>query len=162
MSRRSAPARQDAPGLDFPLVHRTGYLLHKAGTLLMQEADRALEQQGLRMRYFYVLAALEGGHDLSQQDLSRLLNLDPTTMVALVDELEGNGHVERRRNPADRRRYILRLTDEGRAVLGAAGEAVDAVEREFLAGAPEEDREQLRRILGHLLAGQWPRVIACE
>ncbi|MFE7854514.1 MarR family winged helix-turn-helix transcriptional regulator [Streptomyces sp. NPDC101209] len=149
-------------GLDLPLVRRTGYLLHKAGVLLMEDAERALAAQGMRMRYFYVLAALESGLSLSQQDLSRLLNLDPTTMVALVDEMEGAGHVERRRNPSDRRRYILSLTDAGREALERAGHAVDAVEREFLAAVPEADRERLRTLLGELLADRWPRVVACE
>ncbi|WP_431044504.1 MarR family winged helix-turn-helix transcriptional regulator [Streptomyces sp. P1-3] len=162
MSRSSASARQGAATFDFPLVRRTGYLLHKAGILLLHEADQALEAQGLRMRYYFVLAALEGGHALSQQDLSRLLNLDPTTMVALVDEMEDNGHVERRRNPADRRRYILHLTNEGRRVVATAAEAVDRVERAFLASVPEEDQERLREILGGVLADHWPRVVACE
>jgi DNA-binding MarR family transcriptional regulator len=116
----------------------------------------------MRLRYFYVLAALESDLSLSQQDLSRLLHLDPTTMVALIDEMEGAGHAERRRNPADRRRYILRLTDDGRAALARAGSAVDAVERDFLAAVPAEDRERLRTLLNDLLADRWPRVLACE
>ena len=55
-----------------------------------------------------------GGPELSRQDLSRPLNLDPATVVTVIDEpvidetvideTERNGHVERRRNPADRRR----------------------------------------------------------
>ncbi|WP_242553844.1 MarR family transcriptional regulator, partial [Streptomyces beijiangensis] len=61
----------------------------------------------MRSRYFFVLASLAGGPELSQQDLSRLLNLDPTTVVTVIDEMERNQHVERRRTPADRRRYNL-------------------------------------------------------
>ncbi|MGW1978218.1 MarR family winged helix-turn-helix transcriptional regulator [Streptomyces sp. NPDC001889] len=159
---QAMPTPAEPAGLDFPLVRRTGYLLHKAGTLLMEDAEQALAAQGMRMRYFYVLAALESGLSLSQQDLSRLLNLDPTTMVALIDEMEGAGHVERRRNPSDRRRYILSLTGGGREALERAGRAVDEVERDFLAGVPEADRERLRAVLGELLADRWPRVISCE
>lgn len=147
---------------DFPLVSRTGYLLHKAAVLLMQDADRALEAQGMRLRYFYVLAALEGELTLSQQDLSRLLNLDPTTMVALIDEMEQAGHVERRRNPADRRRYMLRLTDDGRVALSAAQLAVDKVEREFLASVTASDGERLRQILNKLLSDRWPTIAPCD
>ncbi|MFI0238029.1 MarR family winged helix-turn-helix transcriptional regulator [Streptomyces sp. NPDC016845] len=159
---QATPTPAQTAGLDFPLVRRTGYLLNKAGSILMEDAERALAEQGMRLRYFYVLAALESDLALSQQDLSKLLHLDPTTMVALIDEMEGAGHVERRRNPADRRRYILRLTDDGRAALARAGSAVDAVEREFLEAVPAEDRERLRALLGDLLADRWPRVIACE
>ncbi|MEU6389715.1 MarR family winged helix-turn-helix transcriptional regulator [Streptomyces sp. NPDC046939] len=159
---QATPAPAQTAGLDFPLVRRTGYLLHKAGSILMEDAERALAEQGMRMRYFYVLAALESDLTLSQQDLSRLFHLDPTTMVALIDEMERAGHVERRRNPADRRRYILRLTDDGRTALARAGRAVDAVERDFLQAVPAEDREKLQALLGSLLADRWPRVIACE
>lgn len=159
---QATPSPAQSAGLDLPLVHRTGYLLHKAGVLLMEDAERALAAQGMRMRHFYVLAALESGLSLSQQDLSRLLNLDPTTMVALVDEMEGAGHVERRRNPSDRRRYILSLTDVGRQALERAGHAVDQVEQDFLAAVPEADRDRLRTMLGELLADRWPRVIACD
>ncbi|MGP4044406.1 MarR family winged helix-turn-helix transcriptional regulator [Streptomyces sp. 2A115] len=159
---QAMPTPAEPAGLDFPLVSRTGYLLHKAGSLLMEDAEKALAAQGMRLRYFYVLAALESGLSLSQQDLSRLLNLDPTTMVALIDEMEGAGHVERRRNPSDRRRYILHLTDGGREALERAGHAVDEVEREFLSSVPEADRERLRTLLGDLLADRWPRVVACD
>lgn len=159
---QAMPTPAERAGLDFPLVRRTGYLLHKAGSLLMDDAERALAEQGMRLRYFYVLAALESGLSLSQQDLSRLLNLDPTTMVALIDEMEGAGHVERRRNPSDRRRYILRLTDGGRTALERAGRAVDEVERDFLSSVPEADRDRLRTLLGELLADRWPRVVACD
>ncbi|WP_394436593.1 MarR family winged helix-turn-helix transcriptional regulator [Streptomyces sp. SGAir0957] len=159
---QATPTPAQTTGLDFPLVRRTGYLLNKAGSILMEDAERALAEQGMRLRYFYVLAALESDLTLSQQDLSKLLHLDPTTMVALVDEMERAGHVERRRNPADRRRYILRLTDDGRTALARAGSAVDAVEREFLEAVPAEDRERLRALLGDLLADRWPRVIACD
>lgn len=156
------PALSPTEAFDFPLVHRTGYLLLKAGTLLLQEAERALEAHGMRMRYFYVLAALEDDRALSQQDLSRLLNLDPTTMVTLVDEMETSGHVERHRNPADRRRYILRLTTEGRTALATASQVVDEVEGRFLAAVPEAESEQLHGILSELLTEHWPRVVACE
>lgn len=155
---KAAPARP----FDFPLASRTGYLLHKAGVLLIQDADRALEAQGMRLRYFYVLGALESRLTLSQQDLSRLLNLDPTTMVALIDELEEFGHVERRRNPTDRRRYMLHLTDKGRAALTAAQVAVDKIEAEFLAPVSAADRERLPKILGALLADRWPAIAPCD
>ncbi|MFT2016546.1 MarR family winged helix-turn-helix transcriptional regulator [Streptomyces sp. 796.1] len=150
-----------AASFDFPLVNRTGYLLNKAGLLLLSEAEHALEGQGMRMRYFYVLAALEGGHLLSQQDLSRLLSLDPTTMVSLIDEMESAGHVERRRNPADRRRYILHLTEAGRQALAEASQAVASVEDGFFAAVPEGDRDRLKATLRQLLADRWPSVIAC-
>ena len=47
----------------------------------------------------------------------------PTTVSSVVRRLESRGHLVRTRNPADGRSYVLALTDEGRAVHQAAGEA---------------------------------------
>ncbi len=144
---------------DFPLADHTGVLLFKAGMLIQEEADLALQAAGFKLRDFLVLAALAGGAELSQQDLSQLINLDPTTVVALIDELERAGHVERRRNPADRRRYILRLTDEGRAALVEAEQVAEEAERAFFARLPAGSREQLHEMLGGLLAHRWPDAV---
>lgn len=144
------------PRDDFPLAGRTGYLLSKAALLLREDVERALEQVGIRGRYFFVLASLAGGPELSQQDLSRLLNLDPTTVVALVDELEANKHVERRRNPSDRRRYNLVLTEAGREKLAAADEVVTEAESAFFGMLDGGERDALRGLLGRVMEDRWP------
>jgi DNA-binding MarR family transcriptional regulator len=160
---RSTTAEHDAQKLtprdDFLLAGRTGYLLNKAALLLLEDVERALEQVGMRSRYFFVLASLAGGPDLSQQDLSRLLNLDPTTVVALVDEMERNQHVERRRNPSDRRRYNLILTEAGRESLAAADTVVSAAESDFFGPLDGGERDVLHGMLGRLLEGRWPASI---
>ncbi|MBM9507091.1 MarR family winged helix-turn-helix transcriptional regulator [Actinacidiphila acididurans] len=144
------------PRADFPLAGRSGYLLHKAALLLLEDVEQALDGIGMRSRYFFVLASLAGGPDLSQQDLSRLLSLDPTTVVALVDEMERNQHVERRRNPADRRRYNLILTESGREALAEADRVVTEAESAFFGGLADDEREALRGMLGRLMEGRWP------
>ncbi|MFI9270673.1 MarR family winged helix-turn-helix transcriptional regulator [Kitasatospora sp. NPDC052896] len=147
------------PRPDFPLAGRTGMLLHKAGKLIEEEVDRALVAAGFRLRTFLALAALAGGPELSQQDLSRVLNLDPTTMVALIDELERAGRVERRRNPADRRRYILVLTEPGRQALAEAEAVATEAERAFFAELTGPQRDQLHGMLALLMAHRWPSSI---
>jgi len=145
-----------SPREDFLLASRPGYLLHKAALLLVEDAEQALGEVGMSTRYFFVLAALAGGPELSQQDLSRLLNLDPTTVVAVIDEMEGKGHVERRRNPADRRRYRLYLTDSGREALVEADQVATGVESAFFGALGDGEREALRGMFGRLLQGRWP------
>ncbi|MCX4747146.1 MarR family winged helix-turn-helix transcriptional regulator [Kitasatospora sp. NBC_01287] len=144
---------------DFPLADHTGVLLHKAGLLIAEEADQALQAAGYRLRDFLVLAALAGGAELSQQDLSQVINLDPTTVVALIDELERAGLVDRRRNPADRRRYILGLTEAGRQNLTDAQQIAERAEEAFFAGLPEGGRELLHAMLSGLLADRWPNSV---
>lgn len=163
---RSVNAERDKAALrpreDFLIAERPGYLLHKAALLLVEDVEQALETVGMRSRYFFVLASLAGGPELSQQDLSRLLNLDPTTVVAVIDEMERNQHVERRRNPADRRRYNLILTDAGRAVLAEANRVVTEVESAFFGMLTDDERESLRRMFDRILAGRWPASVCSD
>ena len=72
-------------------------------------------------------------------------------MVAVVDELESSGFVERRRDPRDRRAYSLHATAKGRRALQRAGEATERAEQEFLAPLPAADRRRLKQILRTLL-----------
>lgn len=163
---RSGNAERDGaqlrPREDFFIAERPGYLLHKAGLLLLEDVEKALETVGMRSRYFFVLASLAGGPELSQQDLSRLLNLDPTTVVTVIDEMERNQHVERRRNPADRRRYNLILTDSGRAALAAVDGVVTEVETAFFGALDDDEREVMRRMLDRVLAGRWPASVCSD
>ena len=163
MVRGGSTERNGAsPRADFLIAERPGYLLHKAGLVLVEDVEKALGAVGMRIRYFFVLAALAGGPELSQQDLSRLLNLDPTTVVTVIDEMERNEHVERRRNPADRRRYNLILTESGREALATADRVATEVESAFFGALAEDDREALRRMLGVLMAGRWPASVCSD
>ncbi len=89
---------------------------------------------------------------LSQQSLGAKQGIDRTTMVAVVDELERAGYVERRRDPSDRRAYSLQATAKGRRVLARAGEATEQAEAEFLAPLPPGDRRRLKQLLRALVS----------
>lgn len=158
---QAADDRADAQPLrsDFSLGERTGYLLHKASMVLEADVEQALAEIGLRARDFFVLAALAGGVPLSQQDLSRLLGLDPTTVVAVIDDLEGREYVERRRNPADRRRYNLILTDAGSEALREADRAATEAETAFLGQLDDDERALLHAMLGRTMSGRWPAAV---
>jgi DNA-binding MarR family transcriptional regulator len=86
----------------------------------------------------------------SQQSLSAELGLLPSKLVALVDELEERGLVERRRNPTDRRLYALHLTPSGEATMQDVGRVVRDHGQEFLAALDEEEQGTLNRLLGRL------------
>lgn len=68
---RTAGTEQNgvSPREDFLIAERPGYLLHKAGLVLVEDVEKALGSVGMRIRYFFVLAALVSGPELSQQDL---------------------------------------------------------------------------------------------
>ena len=153
---------QLSPREDLLLADRVGFLFYKAALLLGEDVERALATIGMRTRYFFVLASLAGGPTLSQQDLSRLLNLDPTTIMAVIDEMEDNAHVERRRSRTDRRRYDLFLTDAGREALVAAERVATQAESGFFAALGDDEREVLTGALQQVLRGRWPASVCAD
>jgi DNA-binding MarR family transcriptional regulator len=165
MERGRAAMREGAhlaPQESFLLAGRLGFLFHKSALVLVEDVETALAAIGMRTRYFFVLASLAGGPKLSQQDLSRLLNLDPTTVVTVIDEMERNKHVERRRNPSDRRRYDLFLTELGRAALAEADAVATAVESAAFGILSDGERDVLRRLLDRMLEGRWPASVCTD
>jgi len=76
-----------------------------------------------------------------------MLGVAPSALVALIDELEARGAVQRTVDAADRRRSAIAITDSGRDLLTAAMEAGAKVDDELLAGIPPSDRAVLHRLL---------------
>ena len=92
-------------------------------------AEPALAPLGLGPKGFGALAILVREGPLSQQRLGAKQGVDRTTTVAVVDELERAGFVERRRDPSDRRAYSLQPTAKGRRVLERAAAPLSAADR---------------------------------
>jgi len=90
---------------------------------------------------------------ISQHDLGDQLVIDRTTMVELIDDLEKQGAVLRRRNPADRRSYALSLTAKGKTLQKRAAQAFDAVTDEVFASLKPAERNALGDMLRRIIAG---------
>lgn len=73
-------------------------------------------------------------------------------MVAVADELERKGFVERRRDAEDRRAHALHTTARGRSVVKEASKAVGRVEAQFLGGISANDRQRLKRVLREVIS----------
>ncbi|MEO3869181.1 MarR family transcriptional regulator [Nonomuraea sp. B12E4] len=126
---------------------RLGYLLKHANLRLGELTGPALEPYGIDGREFAVLSVLGGPGSLSQLAAAQRLGIDRTTMVALLDALEGKKLVARRPHPDDRRKNVVELTDRGRDTLEGATRAVDGAERAFLSSLPDDDARRLRELL---------------
>jgi len=135
-----------------PLDARLGPLLGRAHEAHRRLTREALAGLGLSPKGYGALVLLDAEGPLSQQRLARRQGIDRTTMVAVADELEALGAIERRRDPDDRRAYALHLTQAGRRLLARAHPAVLDAEERFLAPLPEAERERLRAALRRLLA----------
>jgi DNA-binding MarR family transcriptional regulator len=137
--------------LNISIADQLGYLLGRAHLEHRAIAERGLAPLDLSGKGFGALILLVQEGPLSQQRLGQRQGVDRTTMIAVVDELESVGFVDRRRDPRDRRAYALQATAKGRRVLQRAAEATERAEDEFLAPLPEADRQRLKRLLRALV-----------
>ena len=142
----------DREHLPVGLSDRLGFLLGRAHLAHRVIAQRALASLGLGVKEFGALSVLVEEGPLSQQRLGERQRVDRTTMVAVVDELERGGLVERQRNPQDRRAYSLHATAKGRRVLSQADEATQRAEDEFLAPIATHERRGLKKVLQKLIS----------
>lgn len=128
-----------------------GYLLKHAALKLTVLTDAALEPFGIDSKDFGALRVLAHREPTSQLQVAQTLGIDRTTMVALLDVLERKGIVTRRPDPADRRRNVAELTDQGLQTYDAAEVAHTGAEGAFLAAVSPSAADQLRRILRTLV-----------
>ena len=106
---------------------------------------------GLNVRMCGVLNLLADEGALSQHEIGSMLNIDRTTMVELIDELEKAGIMRREANPRDRRSHLIRLTAEGRAKQRRAMKAFDDAADEFFSPLNAGERQALAGMLRRLL-----------
>jgi DNA-binding MarR family transcriptional regulator len=125
-------------------------LLKRAQLELAALNDELLAPFGIGHRELAVLLFLDAREPESQQQAAQRLGVDRTSMVGLIDGLEGKGLVARRPDPADRRRNVIALTDAGVEALRGATAASDQAERQLLAGLDEGEAERFREFLGRI------------
>ena len=130
----SAPDRK-VPDLSFMLAH--------AAHVLATRMTAAFAEIGITPRDYCVLHHAASG-ELTQIELARLSDLDKTTMVVTLDELEEGGYAERRPSRADRRARVVVVTDEGRRLVAAGHEIADRVHAEVLGGAAARQPRRVR------------------
>jgi len=106
---------------------------------------------GMPMRQYVALSYVGEPGGLSQQQLTEILMMDANNVVLLLNELERDGLVHRERDPADRRRHLVQITDAGIAVLDRAQAARGTVDEEVLGALTSVEREELHRLLGKAL-----------
>ncbi len=102
---------------------------------------------GMNLRNMVVLAYLRDHPGSSQQVMTEMLSMDSNTGVLVLNDLEDLEYVERRRDPADRRRHLVDITDAGREALEAAELAQGSIEDEILGGLSTAERAEFRRLL---------------
>lgn len=138
----------EVPGLE----SRASFLLSQLGLQSAQRFTAALAPLGITPNRFGVLAHLAHQEGRTQQELATALGLHRNSMVAMIDDLEERGLVERRRHPEDRRAYAIHLTPAARDVLAAGDTLADELEQATLAPLDAAERSALIATLTKLVA----------
>src|SRR5512133_710282 len=142
------------------LVASSTFLLKRLGFAAKERGMHAYQQQGLHPYHFAILLALDEGSHETQGAIADALGYDRGQLVGLLDELEERGLVERRRDPNDRRRHIVRLTADGEKTLRRLRALSKELEDEFLSPLSDEERANLHALLYRLAEKHDPRCAA--
>jgi DNA-binding MarR family transcriptional regulator len=121
-------------------------LVHLARRM-QTDADAELVSSGLRARHVIALTLLRDHGEQNQSDLAATLGLDPTNVVALLNELEADDLIERRRSPADRRRHTVSLTAAGLGRLTEVEHLLADVERRVLSSLSADEQATFYKLL---------------
>ena len=136
------------------------WLLTRASYVLETKLTAALEALGIPPRSHYVLTtAMTGEH--TQIELARLIGLDKTTMVVVLDELEAAGLAERRPSKTDRRARVIHVTKAGERLLRKGDELIHEVYDEVLAPLAPRERQAFLDSLGKLVHGSLAEPAEC-
>ena len=130
----------DAEALERALFHLTR-LERKLFVLHLERFELTPAQ------YLALVQLARLGHGCTMGHLAAQLQQSSATMTGVVDRLVRQSLAERRQDPEDRRRVIVRLTDTGRRLLGEAYEAKRQRTTEVLATFTEADRQRLVSLL---------------
>jgi DNA-binding MarR family transcriptional regulator len=135
------------PVVNQPVEHRSGALLEHLARRMRVRSEAVLAPLGLRPRHLVALTVLRHRGDCTQQSLAATLEMDGTNIVGLLNELEAENLIQRRRSPEDRRRHVVELTAAGAKRLAEAESALAAVEDEVLGALDQSQRETLHILL---------------
>lgn len=156
MTRRD-PSK--SPELGEPLeLGRTAsslaFLLSQVGIFASRRFHEAIGAIDLHPGWFLVLNVVDATEGRSQQEIAEAIEVPPSRMVAIVDELEERGLIERRPHPGDRRIRALYLTAKGRRALLKGRQIAREHEQRMTKGMSSEEHRRLVELLQKMAASQ--------
>ncbi len=124
-----------------------GYALRRAQVAVFQNFTEVVGASELTPGQFGVLVVIDANPGLSQTQLGNALGIDRSTVVAVIDRLEGRGLVARQPAPNDRRSHALHLSDSGKISLRRLTERVRAHERQIARHLSADEQARLIELL---------------
>ena len=130
------------------------FLLSQVGIHASQRFARRIAEIDLQPPQFRVMNMVDAVEGRSQQAIAETIGAPPSRMVAIVDELEARGLIERRPHPGDRRVHALYLSAAGRRLLARGRKIALEHEEELMKGLSAADRRRLVALLQKVVEEQ--------
>lgn len=124
-----------------------GFLISDVARLLRRRFDERARAIGITRAQWRVMVVLSRNEGANQGALADLLEVEPITLCRMIDRLADAGHVERRRDPADRRAWNIYLTDRSRPLIEQLRGLAEEVVGEALAGLDAAALDRFTRSL---------------
>ncbi|UDL96424.1 MarR family transcriptional regulator [Lichenihabitans sp. PAMC28606] len=135
-----------------------GFLLHDIARMMRKRFEQRASSLGFTRSQWQVLVHLAKNEGIHQAGLADILEVEPISLVRILDRLAARGLVERRQHPTDRRIWLLYLTPAAHPSLSLLREIGEMTRAETLAGLPDEDQARLVAMLNRLKSNL---VVAC-
>jgi MarR family transcriptional regulator for hemolysin len=129
-----------------------GFLMHDVARMMRKRFEQRAAHLGFTRSQWQVLVHLAKNEGINQAGLAEILEVEPITLVRILDRLEARGLIERRRHLTDRRVWLLYLTDKAHPSLSLLRVIGEATRSEALDGLSEADQEQLVQTLTRMKA----------
>lgn len=126
-----------------------GFVVHDLARLMRRRYEQYARAEGLGLTRTQcsVLAHLARQEGVNQATLAQSLDIEPITLVRLLDRLQECGFIQRKPDPQDRRAYVLELTPKARPMLERIYGLAAKVYEEAQAGLTKAEAEQLLALL---------------
>src|SRR4051812_27498731 len=127
-----------------------GFLLKEVTRRYVNRFEVRAAEIPLNLAQAKALVRLEKNEGVSQARLAELAEVDPMTMVRILDRMEAEGVLERRPDPADRRARCLYLTAKAKPILSEIWRLSEEIRAEIFADVSRAEREQFMTVLERL------------
>src|ERR1700761_1170542 len=124
-----------------------GFLLKEVSRRYVNRFEVRAAEMPLNLSQCKALVRLEKNEGVSQARLAELAEVDPMTMVRILDRMEADGVLERRPDPPDRRARCLYLTPKAKPVLDQIWQLSDEIRAEMFTGIAKTDRDVFMGVL---------------
>jgi DNA-binding MarR family transcriptional regulator len=142
-----APGQPKAPKVPDELLRSNLFLLKRLGDAVRERVLPACIAAGINPYHNAVLVLLAEGARDTQAEIADALDFDRSQLVGILDELEEDGLIARKRDPNDRRRHVVTMTAAGRRAVAKRLAIMNRIEEEFLAPLDEKGRATLHELL---------------